>query len=256
MGAETDSADGEQEVTHHGRRIGQATERSREPSTVDPQGPTQPARPPEARPSQPLTQTTRRRRRNRKAGAPSPTQPGIAERRAGPAAPSDVPSRRPATELVPTDPIVTDQSRRLPAQRRNDPARGQDRRHAPGRLPRGTMGTLPTDAGAGRGLSGSPRTTNHHGEVPIRPDNRTFDGTHDRMVCVARSHIVPEDFPVQHRRMTAAGRLSVVARDGTNLLYCDLAHTGPHVWPDLTEVRVTSLGRASRRVSSDTRAPD
>ena len=98
------------------------------------------------------------------------------------------------------------------------------------------MGTLPAGAEAGRGLSGSPRTTNQHGEVPIRPDNRTFDAAWDREVCIARSHIVPEDFPVQYRRMTAARRLSIVATDGNHQLYCDLAHTGPHVWPDQTIV--------------------
>ena len=36
--------------------------------------------------------------------------------------------------------------------------------------------------------------------------------------------------------MTAARRLTVVAATGTELLYCDLAHTGPHVWPDQTVV--------------------
>ena len=94
------------------------------------------------------------------------------------------------------------------------------------------MGTLPTGAEAGRGLSGSPRRPNQHGEIPIRPDNRTFDGSHDRLVCVARSHLIPEGFPVQHRRLTAARRLSVVGRTETALLYCDLAHTGPHLWPE------------------------
>jgi hypothetical protein len=96
------------------------------------------------------------------------------------------------------------------------------------------MGTLPRGAEVGRGLSGSPRTTNQHGEVPIRPDNRTFDASHDRLVCVARSLIVPEGFPVQYRQMTAARRLAIVAEDGPNLLYCDLAHAGPHLWPDQT----------------------
>ena len=102
--------------------------------------------------------------------------------------------------------------------------------------PRRTPGTRPPDPGNGRGLSGSQRQPNAHGEVPIRPDNRTFDDQYDRQVCIARSHIIPEEFPVLFRRMTAARRLTVVAATGTELLYCDLAHTGPHVWPDQTVV--------------------
>ena len=106
--------------------------------------------------------------------------------------------------------------------------------------PRRTAGTRPPDQGNGRGLSGSPRNPNAQGEVPIRPDNRTFDDRHDRQVCIARSHIIPEEFPVGFRRLTAARRLMVVATTGSELLYCDLAHTGPHVWPDQTVVTTGS----------------
>lgn len=111
-------------------------------------------------------------------------------------------------------------------------ARGADpelRRHR-------TEGTRPPDQGNGRGLSGSPRNPNHYGEIPIRPDNSTFDPTHDRLVCIARNRVIPEDFPVQYRRMTASSRLNIVATSGPDLLLCDLSHNGPHVWPDQTVV--------------------
>ena len=101
---------------------------------------------------------------------------------------------------------------------------------------RRTEGTRPPNPGNGRGLSGSPRNPNHFGEIPIRPDNSTFDATHDRLVCIARSHIIPEDFPVHYRRMTASSRLGVVATSGSDLLLCDRSHSGPHIWPDQTVV--------------------
>ena len=127
--------------------------------------------------------------------------------------------------------------KRTPAgMRRAEPARPAERLTNPAPRPRRTEGTRPPDQGNGRGLSSSPRNPNAFGEIPIRPDNRTFDGQHDRLVCIARSHVIPEDFPVHYRPATASARFSVVVTSGSDLLLCDLSHSGPHVWPDQTVV--------------------
>lgn len=80
--------------------------------------------------------------------------------------------------------------------------------------------------------------TNANGEVPIRPDNRTFADGLDRQVCIARSHVIPEAFPVNHRPRTGSRRLGLVSQEGDTQLWCDGSHLGPHVWPDQREVDV------------------
>lgn len=118
---------------------------------------------------------------------------------------------------------------------RSEPVRPRTQESGP-EARRRTEGTRPPSQGNGRGLSGSPRNPNHYGEIPIRPDNSVFDATYDRLVCIARSHVIPDEFPVQYRRLTASSRLEVVASLGSDLLLCDQSHAGPHVWPDQTVV--------------------
>jgi len=185
--------------------------------------------------SQPPASRKRRNRRgtergqqigNPSGGDMEPAQPGesagdrLDTRPAAPAA------AQPAREHMPATP------------RRAEPGKGGERGTNPASRPRRTEGTRPPDQGNGRGLAGSPRNPNAFGEIPIRPDNRTFDGLHDRLVCIARSHVIPEDFPVHYRPATASARLGVVASSGYDLLLCDLSHGGPHVWPDQTVVPV------------------
>lgn len=174
------------------------------------------------------------RRRNRR---------GTERIRADPAAGKG--ALRPLETLAETGPVVEPSPRSTqeiakgpkasPAHRAG-PAVTGDSGASPATWPRRTEGTRPPDQGNGRGLSDSPRNPNHYGEIPIRPDNRTFDALHDRLVCIARSHVIPEDFPVHYRRATASSRLGVVARSESDLLLCDFSHGGPHIWPDQTVV--------------------
>lgn len=176
-----------------------------------------------------------RRRRNRRGNDQSPPSPGLAAPDRG--IRSDDPERvQPHARATPAAADRPGQERTPAGKRRADPARPAERRTNPTPRPRRTEGTRPPDPGNGRGLSSSPRNPNAFGEIPIRPDNRTFDGQHDRLVCIARSHVIPEDFPVHYRPATASARLGVVATSSSDLLLCDLSHGGPHVWPDQTVV--------------------
>ena len=59
-----------------------------------------------------------------------------------------------------------------------------------------------------------------------------FNDGLDHAVCLARGHVPPPDFPVQHRTGVATLRRRVVARRPDALLLCDGEHQGPHRWPD------------------------
>ncbi len=185
-------------------------------------------------------QTGNRRRRNRRSaeqpqGRVDPQPERLSQNQA--ASPKPEPKSQPAATGNPSPPVKSS-SRDQPtmARNRSDPPRESTREAGPELRRRRTEGTRPPDQGNGRGLSGSPRNPNHYGEIPIRPDNSTFDATSDRLVCIARSHIIPEDFPVQYRRMTASSQMKIVATSGLDLLLCDHSHGGPHVWPDQTVV--------------------
>lgn len=189
---------------------------------------------------------SRGRRRNRRRSQANPDETARSSAERDPSQPgSPASSPAPVRKALPRQP-QSGTSRSAPApdasvSRPND-LRGGERRGATDSRPRRTNGTRPPEPGNGRGLSGSPRNPNAYGEVPIRPDNGTFDDRYDRQVCIARSHIIPEEFPVLFRRMTAARRLSVVTTTGAEVLYCDLGHTGPHIWPDQTVVTTGSRG--------------
>ena len=171
-----------------------------------------------------------RRRRNRRdqSARPGHDQPRPTEAVAG---------DRPAS-VGATPPAKRSDNQDWPATtpRRPEPSRPPVREAPQEQRRRRTEGTRSPSQGNGRGLSGSPRNPNHYGEIPIRPDNTTFDATHDRLVCIARHHVIPEDFPVHYRRMTASSRLEVVATSGSDLLLCDHSHIGPHIWPDQSVV--------------------
>ena len=178
----------------------------------------------------PMTRPVARRRRNRR-------DPAERSDHARPPASELAADERPvAIEAARSEERPGNRDRPATTPRRPDPARPTTREAGPEPRRRRTEGTRPPSQGNGRGLSGSPRNPNHYGEIPIRPDNSTFDVTHDRLVCIARNHVIPEDFPVQYRRMTASSRLEVVAMSGSDLLLCDHSHGGPHIWPDQTVV--------------------
>ena len=188
---------------------------------------------PEASRTQPASS---RRRRNRRGNDQLPPSSGSTDS-PDPGTRSNDPARiQPDARATPAAAGRPVQERTPAGTRRAETVRPVERRTNPAPRPRRTEGTRPPDQGNGRGLSSSPRNPNAFGEIPIRPDNRTFDGLHDRLVCIARSHVIPEDFPVHFRPATASARLGVVVTSGSDLLLCDLSHSGPHVWPDQTVV--------------------
>lgn len=178
----------------------------------------------------PSARQTGRRRRNRR---DQPEHSRHDRPRANELTTGDGPTKADAAQPV-ERPVNRDRPATTP--RRTEPVPTPPGESSPDPRRRRTEGTRPPSQGNGRGLSGSPRNPNHFGEIPIRPDNSTFDATHDRLVCIARSGVIPEDFPVQYRRMTASSRLEIVATSGSDLLLCDHSHSGPHIWPDQTEV--------------------
>lgn len=62
----------------------------------------------------------------------------------------------------------------------------------------------------------------------------------ERCTCLSHHHALPEEWPVHSRSNLATLRMIEVDRRPSAILFCDGAHTGPHLWPD-GEIVGTSL---------------
>ena len=67
-----------------------------------------------------------------------------------------------------------------------------------------------------------------------------FGDAVERCTCVAYHHEMPDTWPVHSRSNLATLRVIEVDRRPSAILFCDGAHTGPHIWPD-GEIVATSL---------------
>lgn len=54
----------------------------------------------------------------------------------------------------------------------------------------------------------------------------------ERCFCRNATRVPPQSFPVAAREGVAKPAMCELVRTDTRVLFCDLLHEGPHMWPD------------------------